>query len=823
MNRRLFNFFVISALCAVIFSACGHKPNLDGGSTPLITPKPVKVTWSIDGGGAENPKASVKKSTNGIYLSSGDEAYTGTELLLAAANDSTTWYMYTIDRIKTKINGKTVAELGKAIADFTSYGQIKYTIPQDASAVHIEFVLKQADNLQVEWKSKNPSDGEIKRWVKNDPPDNPVYDTELNGNFLEGKTLWFYAFPKPEKIVKNWYINGKAQNNVEIEFGYNVQKTDFVDGKILIEVEFGDKETEIPVYWKSLDETKGTVYAGRRINGRWTNFDSGEKFEEGYFFYVNAEVKPGFISDKWYVNGEEVSATNINQLRYTVASKDIKDGKIEISVSFKEAPKIKVEWSVDETDKGSIRAEQFINNKWTEVQSGIFFGQSSRIRVIVEPKEGFAPDTWLFNNHSSENRKGELTYWYTVNIDDIVNGRIKISHKFKDAEKIDMEFITDGNGKISVYNSKTGELITGTQIYEGTQLRIKASPFLGSKFKQFEFNGEITEDIWEWGGENSGIYVTNYTVKGKDKDKDTGKITIKAIFKTDPDAPQGTIPVEFSVASGHEGNGIIIAKFKEKEFASGYKFKERDDVVFYALPKAGYQAKWFVNGNEHRTGNRIWLRVDNPFIGGDGKVSVKAQFVPANPVKINFSMEGQGSVKVEKLMGDEWLTIKSGDTVYEGISVLIQPDTSADNIADWFINDTDANNEMNGDGNLYLNNIIGYAQSGVCNIEAKFRSALNYSVSFKIAEGGEGKGSLSIRYRDIETKKWITLQGQNISLKEGSSNLRFMVRLNSSAQVEKWTISGEDKNYTSEEFWFGVLHKSRLKGKDKLEVVVHLK
>ena len=382
-----------------------------------------------------------------------------------------------------------------------------------------------------------------------------------------------------------------------------------------------------------------------------------------------------------------------------------------------------------------------------------------------------------------------------------------------------MEFTTEGSGKISVHDPKTDAIITDTQINEGTELRIKAFPFLGFKFKQFEHNGTKINS-WNWG---NGAYTANYMVKGKDKDKDTGKITIKAIFETDPDAPQGTIPVEFSVASGHEGNGIIIAKFKEKEFASGYKFKERDDVVFYALPKAGYQAKWFVNGNEHRTGNRIWLRVDNPFIGGDGKVSVKAQFVPANPVKINFSTEGQGSVKAKKLLGDEWLTINSGDTVYEGTLVLIQPDTSADNIADWFINDTDANNEMNGDGNLYLNNIIGYAQSGVCNIEAKFRSALNYSVSFKIAEGGEGKGNLSIRYRDIETKKWITLQGQNISLKEGSSNLRFMVRLNSSAQVEKWTISGEDKNYTSEEFWFGVLHKSRLKGKDKLEVVVHLK
>jgi len=150
----------------------------------------------------------------------------------------------------------------------------------------------------------------------------------------------------------------------------------------------------------------------------------------------------------------------------------------------------------------------------------------------------------------------------------------------------------------------------------------------------------------------------------------------------------------------------VIAKFKEKEFASGYKFKERDDVVFYALPKAGYQAKWFVNGNEHRTGNRIWLRVDNPFIGGDGKVSVKVQFVHADSVTVNFSKEGQGSVKAKKLLGDEWLTINSGDTVYEGTLVLIQPDTSADNIADWFINDTDANNEMNGDGNLYLNNNI---------------------------------------------------------------------------------------------------------------------
>ena len=821
MNRRLFNFFVISALCAVIFSACGHKPNLDGGSTPLITPKPVKVTWSIDGGGAENPKASVEKSTNSGWtpLSSGDEVYTGSVLALDAWNEGST--RYSIDRDKTKIKGKTVAELGKAIAYFTDQGWIKYTIPQDTKAVNIEFVLKKADNMQVEWKSKNPADGEVKKWKENDPSNNPIYDTASIGNFFEGTTLRFDALPKTGKIIKKWYINGKIQNNAGTRFWYNVQKADLVDGKILIEAEFGDKETEIPVYWKSLDETKGTVYAGRQINGQWKTFTSGDKFEEGYFFYVNANVKPGFISDKWYINGKEVPATNINQLRYTEASKDIKDEKIEISVSFKEAPKIKVEWSVDETDKGSIRAEQLINNKWTEVQSGNLFGQSSRIRVIVEPKEGFAPDTWYINgNQAGEWTEGELEFWYRVDINDIVNDSIKISHKFKPAEKINMEFTTEGSGKISVHNPKTDVIITDTQINEGTELRIKASPFLGSKVKQFEFNGEKIDDIANWG---NGVYVTNYTVKGKDKDKDTGKITIKAIFETDPDAPQGTIPVDFAVESGHEGNGTIIAKFKEKEFASGYKFKERDDVVFYALPKAGYQAKWFVNGNEHRTGNRIWLRVDNPFIGGDGKVSVKAQFVPANPVKINFSTEGQGSVKVEKLMGDEWLTIKSGDTVYEGTSVLIQPDTSADNIADWFINDTDANNEMNGDGNLYLNNIIGYAQSGVCNIEAKFRSALNYSVSFKIAEGGEGKGSLSIRYRDIETKKWITLQGQNISLKEGSSNLRFMVRLNSSAQVEKWTISGEDKNYTSEEFWFGVLHKSRLKGKDKLEVVVHLK
>lgn len=816
MNRRLFNFFVISAFCAVIFSACGHKPNLDGGSTPLITPKPVKVTWNPTSSADTKIKVGIKNISGHVSgeIESGNEVYTGLTLWIDASKTTKA-----LDRDKTTINGKSIKDLGSDIAGFTVDGLIYYKIPYDDTKVHIEFVFRDAEQIKIEWGSRG-SDGTVKRWLQYVEDGTPDYDPNTSGFFTEDSVLYFSGLPNSGKIIKKWYINGQLQNTTHRFIQYKVLKSDLVEGKILIEAEFGDKKTEIPVYWKSLDETKGTVYARGQIDGQWKTFTSGKKFEEEYFFYVNANVKPGFISDKWYINGEEVSATNINQLRYTVASKDIKDGKIEISVSFKEAPKIKVEWSVDETDKGSIRAEQLINNKWTEVQSGNLFGQSSRIRVIVEPKEGFAPDTWYINgNQAEEWTEGEPEFWYRVDINDIVNDSIKISHKFKPAEKINMEFTTEGSGKISVHDPKTDAIITDTQINEGTELRIKAFPFLGFKFKQFEHNGTKINS-WNWG---NGAYTANYMVKGKDKDKDTGKISIKAIFETDPDAPQGTIPVEFSVASGHEGNGIIIAKFKEKEFASGYKFKERDDVVFYALPKAGYQAKWFVNGNEHRTGNRIWLRVDNPFIGGDGKVSVKAQFVPANPVKINFSTEGQGSVKVEKLMGDEWLTIKSGDTVYEGTSVLIQPDTSADNIADWFINDTDANNEMNGDGNLYLNNIIGYAQSGVCNIEAKFRAALNYSVSFKIAEGGEGKGNLSIRYRDIETKKWITLQGQNISLKEGSSNLRFMVRLNSSAQVEKWTISGEDKNYTSEEFWFGVLHKSRLKGKDKLEVVVHLK
>ena len=569
-----------------------------------------------------------------------------------------------------------------------------------------------------------------------------------------------------------------------------------------------------------MDETKGTVYARGQIDGQWKTFTSGKKFEEEYFFYVNANVKPGFISDKWYINGEEVSATNINQLRYTVASKDIKDGKIEISVSFKEAPKIKVEWSVDETDKGSIRAEQLINNKWTEVQSGNLFGQSSRIRVIVEPKEGFAPDTWYINgNQAGEWTEGELEFWYRVDINDIVNDSIKISHKFKPAEKINMEFTTEGSGKISVHNPKTDAIITDTQINEGTELRIKASPFLGSKVKQFEFNGEKIDDIANWG---NGVYVTNYTVKGKDKDKDTGKITIKAIFETDPDAPQGTIPVDFAVEPGHEGNGTIIAKFKNKEFASGYKFNEGNGINFYALPKAGYQAKWFVNGNEHRTGNSIWLRVGNSFIGGDGKVSVKVQFVHADSVTVNFSTEGQGSVKAEKLMGGEWLTIKSGDTVYEGTDISFEIEEAGSNMADWLINGKEAVDEIDWGGSLYFN-ITDYNESGLCTVKASFRKAKTYPVSFKIAEGGEGKGSLSIRYWDIVTKKWETSQEQNIFLKEGSSNLRFMVRLNNSAQVEKWTINGEEEMDTSADFWFGTLHKSKLKGKDKLEVVVHLK
>lgn len=816
MNRRLFNFFVISAFCAVIFSACGHKPNLDGGSTPLITPKPVKVTWNPTSSADTKIKVGIKNISGHVSgeIESGNEVYTGLTLWIDASKTTKA-----LDRDKTTINGKSIKDLGSDIAGFTVDGLIYYKIPYDDTKVHIEFVFRDAEQIKIEWGSRG-SDGTVKRWLQYVEDGTPDYDPNTSGFFTEDSVLYFSGLPNSGKIIKKWYINGQLQNTTHRFIQYKVLKSDLVEGKILIEAEFGDKKTEIPVYWKSLDETKGTVYARGQIDGQWKTFTSGKKFEEEYFFYVNANVKPGFISDKWYINGEEVSATNINQLRYTVASKDIKDGKIEISVSFKEAPKIKVEWSVDETDKGSIRAEQLINNKWTEVQSGNLFGQSSRIRVIVEPKEGFAPDTWYINgNQAGEWTEGELEFWYRVDINDIVNDSIKISHKFKPAEKINMEFTTEGSGKISVHNPKTDAIITDTQINEGTELRIKASPFLGSKVKQFEFNGEKIDDIANWG---NGVYVTNYTVKGKDKDKDTGKITIKAIFETDPDAPQGTIPVDFAVEPGHEGNGTIIAKFKNKEFASGYKFNEGNGINFYALPKAGYQAKWFVNGNEHRTGNSIWLRVGNSFIGGDGKVSVKVQFVHADSVTVNFSTEGQGSVKAEKLMGGEWLTIKSGDTVYEGTDISFEIEEAGSNMADWLINGKEAVDEIDWGGSLYFN-ITDYNESGLCTVKASFRKAKTYPVSFKIAEGGEGKGSLSIRYWDIVTKKWETSQEQNIFLKEGSSNLRFMVRLNNSAQVEKWTINGEEEMDTSADFWFGTLHKSKLKGKDKLEVVVHLK
>ncbi|WP_253686344.1 MULTISPECIES: hypothetical protein [unclassified Treponema] len=747
-------------------------------------------------------------------LQSGDEVYTGLKLWINASRKTKA-----LDRDKTTINGKSIKDIGSDIAGFTVDGLIYYTIPHTDTKVHIDFIFRDAEPVNIEWKSKN-SDGVVKRWLDYVEDGPPNYDDNTSGSFAEDSVLYFSGLPNHGKIIKKWYINGKEQNTAHRFIAYKVLKNDIVGGKILIEAEFGDKETDIPVYWKSLDETKGAVYARGKVNGKWTDLTSGHKFEEGYFFYVNARPKPGFIADKWYINGEEVPGTGINQLRYTVASKDIKNGKIEISVSFKEAPKIKVEWFIDEPDKGSIRAEQVINGKWTEVQSGSLFDQSSKICIVVEPKEGYAPDTWYINGKEADTEtKGEPEFWYTVKIEDIANGSIKISHKFKDAEKIQMDFIKEGNGRISVHNPKTNALITDTQIYEGTQLRIKASPFLGSKFKHFELNGKKINSS-HWG---NGVYATDYTVKEKDKDKNSGKISINAVFENDPDAPsQGTIPVEFYVESGHEDKGSIIALFNDKkEFASGYKFKEGDGISFYALPKDGYQAKWFVNGTEYHTGNNCYIELDSQNISG-GKLSVKAQFVSANPVRLNFSSEGNGNIRAEKLMGGDWITVNSGDTVYEGTDISFEIEGAEGNMADWFINNSEAVNEIGWAGSLGFN-ITDHNAGGVCTVEASFRKAETYPVSFKIAEGGEGKGSLSIKYWDIVTRTTVTTSEQNISIKEGSSSLRFMVSLNEGAQVEKWTINGEAQQHNPKTFWFGALHKSKLGGQNKLEVVVHLK
>lgn len=38
MKKKLFNFFVTGMLCAVVFSACDHKLNSDGGGGGQFKP-----------------------------------------------------------------------------------------------------------------------------------------------------------------------------------------------------------------------------------------------------------------------------------------------------------------------------------------------------------------------------------------------------------------------------------------------------------------------------------------------------------------------------------------------------------------------------------------------------------------------------------------------------------------------------------------------------------------------------------------------------------------------------------------------------------------
>ena len=154
-----------------------------------------------------------------------------------------------------------------------------------------------------------------------------------------------------------------------------------------------------------------------------TNVTSGSPIQVRDSLLFEAILPTGKIVENWYINYVKQEYKTNSTMIYTVKASDIADGKLKISVVFKDAEKGTVEF-----DSAAIKCEN--TNSSTNVTSGSPIQEKDELLFEAILPTGKIVENWYIND-VKQKYKTNSTMYYTVKASDIVGGKIKIGVVFK--------------------------------------------------------------------------------------------------------------------------------------------------------------------------------------------------------------------------------------------------------------------------------------------------------------------------------------------------------------------------------------------------------
>ena len=258
-----------------------------------------------------------------------------------------------------------------------------------------------------------------------------------------------------------------------------------------------------------------TIKCKNRNSSPYTDVASGSQIQIGDRLLCEAILPAGKIVENWYVNDVKQESETSLTITYKVKASDIADGKLKISVVFKDAEKETVEF-----DSATIKCQNTNSYPYTDVASGSQIQIGDRLLCEAILPTGKIVENWYINDVKQEYNT-DSTMWYTVKASDIAGGKLKISVVFKDAEKGTVEF---DSASIKCQNTNSfpyTDVTSGSPIQEKDKLRFEAILPTGKIVENWYINDvkqEYNTDSTMW-----------YTVKASDIVG--GKIKIGVVFK----------------------------------------------------------------------------------------------------------------------------------------------------------------------------------------------------------------------------------------------------------------------------------------------------
>ncbi len=225
----------------------------------------------------------------------------------------------------------------------------------------------------------------------------------------------YKAILPADKIVEDWYINGKNRHNTFSYLKYRVKKED-ADSSGVINISYTTK-TPVKVILK-FDGTKIDCEKGS-YGGEGT-VTSGTEVKEGYGYYFKAKLPADKIVEDWYINGTNKYNT-FPFLSYRVKKEDVdSSGVIEISYTAKTPAK-----ALFIFDGTKIKCEKGYFGGDGTVTSGTEVKEGDRYCFKAILNAGESVKNWTING--TDKYATNTTYNYRVNKDDIdSDGKINV-------------------------------------------------------------------------------------------------------------------------------------------------------------------------------------------------------------------------------------------------------------------------------------------------------------------------------------------------------------------------------------------------------------